>query len=80
MAYLPRLKFRQKLVKFGECEIHARKDFYLNVYNYHKDKSLKLETPKESPFECTPRETVLRPSEVQQILVTFKPKTLGDFN
>lgn len=78
-SFCPQIKFRESLVNFGECPINDRRDFYLNVYNNHKNLPLLLSCPNNSHFTTSPTSVKLQPGEVKTVTVTFRPQNLGKF-
>ena len=49
-SYCPMVKFRENLINFGDCDVNLRKDFHLNVYNYHYNLPVVIKCPNKSHF------------------------------
>lgn len=80
-AVCPKITFETQHLDFGDCNIGDAKYLDLKVDNRNDEGSgIHIECPNLSQFVTNPKKISLHPGEQQSLVVSFKPKNLGNFN
>ena len=73
------LYISKKLLKFGECPVNDRADILVELRNYGKILPLEFKITKVAHFSAKPARGKLMPGQSLNVVFTFRPTQMGQF-
>ena len=73
------MKLDPDSIQFGDCPIGERRDVVLTMRNAHDLLPLTFVIPHLPNYRAEPNKGTLMPLETGQVIVTFMPKHMGNF-
>ena len=75
----PTVKLSSYVIQFGDCETNERRDFLLTLENMNEEIPIEFGFQKVAQFNASPKHGKLSLHQSCNVILSFEPKNLGNF-